>query len=118
MPKSLAWSAKFGLAIYFKLKYIQPRMEVYTRITRSRQFDKQLDKVPEFIRKKVMFWIFQVETIGISEVMKSPGYHDEPLKGQRKGQRSVRMNKAYRLIYIVLADRILIELLEVNKHEY
>ena len=74
-------------------------MDVQTRITRSRNFEKQLDKIPDFIQKKVLFWIFLVETNGIWEVMKSPGFHDEPLKGQRKGQRSVRMNKAYRLIY-------------------
>ena len=50
--------------------------------------------------------------------MKSPGFHDEPLKGERKGQRSVRMNRAYRLIYRVIADRVHVELLEVHKHEY
>ena len=48
----------------------------------------------------------------------NPSFHDEPLKGERKGQRSVRMNKAYRIIYVVIKDRIHIELIEVNKHEY
>ncbi len=93
-------------------------MEVRTKITRSRGFEKQLDKVPDFIRKKVLFWIFLVESNGVWEVMKSPGFHDEPLKGDRKGQRSVRMNKAYRLIYQVIQNRIHIELLEVHKHDY
>jgi proteic killer suppression protein len=55
---------------------------------------------------------------GLAEVMKSPGFHDEPLKGERRGERSVRMNKAYRLIYRMIEDRVHIELLEVNKHEY
>ena len=59
-----------------------------------------------------------VETSGLAKVMKSPGFHDEPLKGERKGQRSVRMNKAYRLIYHVIKDRVHIELLEVHKHDY
>lgn len=93
-------------------------MDVRTKTTRSRGFEKQLDKVPDFIRKMVLFWVFLVEASGIAEVMKSPGYHDEPLKGDRKGQRSVRMNRAYRLIYHVIQDRVHIELLEVNKHEY
>ncbi len=93
-------------------------MDVRTKITRSRGFEKQLDKVPDFIKKKVLLWVFLVEASGIAEVMKSPGYHDEPLKGERKGQRSVRMNRAYRLIYYVIQDRVHIELLEVNKHEY
>ena len=93
-------------------------MDVRTKITRSKNFEKQLAKVPDFIRKKVIFWVFLVESNGLIEVMTSPGFHDEPLKGERKGQRSVRMNKAYRLIYYVIRDRIHIELLEVHKHDY
>lgn len=48
------------------------------------------------------------------------GYHDEPLKGDRKGQRSVRLNKAYRAIYEEKNNREikLILILEVSKHEY
>lgn len=93
-------------------------MNLRTKISHSRGFEKQLDKVPDFIQKKVLFWIFLVESNGIWEVMKSPGFHDEPLKGDRKGQRSVRLNKGYRLIYHVIQDRVHIELLEVHKHDY
>ncbi|MGZ3742470.1 MAG: type II toxin-antitoxin system RelE family toxin [Pseudobdellovibrionaceae bacterium] len=93
-------------------------MNVLTKVSRSRNFEKQLGKVPDFIRKKVIFLVFLVESKGLAEVMKSPGFHDEPLKGERCGERSVRMNKAYRLIYRVIEDRVHIELLEVNKHEY
>ncbi len=59
-----------------------------------------------------------VESYGVWEVMKSPGFHDEPLKGARIGQRSVRLSKAYRLIYRTISDRVHIELLEVHKHGY
>ncbi len=45
-------------------------------------------------------------------------YHDEPLKGQRIGQRSIRLSKSYRAIYIEHNDDIIIEVIEVNKHEY
>jgi toxin HigB-1 len=72
-------------------------------------------KLPEHIRQKVILWVFIVESQGIWEVAKNPGFHDEPLKGDRKGQRSVRMNKAYRIIYIVIKDRIHIELIEVTR---
>ncbi|MBK7962207.1 MAG: hypothetical protein IPK04_14115 [Bdellovibrionales bacterium] len=77
-----------------------------------------MDKVPDSVQKKVLFWIFLVESNGIWEVMKSPGFHDEPLRGERKGQRSVRMNRAYRRIYQIIQDRVHIELLEVHKHDY
>jgi proteic killer suppression protein len=57
---------------------------------------------------------------GLREVRKIPGYHDEPLKGQRKGERSVRLTKGYRAIYVEEHDGTinLIILEEVNKHEY
>ena len=48
------------------------------------------------------------------------GFHDEPLRGPRSGQRSVRLNRAYRVIYIEEEDgqiRIA-NVIEVNKHEY
>lgn len=93
-------------------------MEIRTKISRSKAFDKQLAKVPDFIQKKVIFWIFLVESEGLSKVSKSPGFHDEPLKGDRKGQRSIRLNKAYRLIYRIIEDQIYIELLEIHKHDY
>ena len=93
-------------------------MFVRTRFSTSKSFEKQLAKVPDFIRKKFISWVFLVEAKGLAEVMKSSGFHDEPLKGGRHGQRSVRMNKAYRLIYRVIEDRIHIELLEINKHDY
>jgi proteic killer suppression protein len=50
---------------------------------------------------------------------KRPGFHDEPLKGKRQGQRSIRLNKAYRAIYEVdPQEPHFIEVVEVNKHEY
>lgn len=93
-------------------------MVVLTIVSRGRGFEKSLKRVPDFIRKKTIFWIFLVESKGLSEVMKSPGFHDEPLHGKRQGQRSVRLNRAYRLLYRAVEDRVHIELLEVNKHEY
>lgn len=52
--------------------------------------------------------------------MNPPGYHDEPLKGKRVGQRSIRLNRAYRAIYEIdeTGQVHFIEVLEVNKHEY
>ncbi len=57
-------------------------MTVHTKVSNTKGFEKDLKKVPDFIRKKVMLWIFLVETNGLAQVMKSPGFHDEPLKGE------------------------------------
>lgn len=67
-----------------------------------------------------MGWVDDVSNRGIREVRKIPGYHDEPLKGKRLGQRSIRLSKAYRAVYILddLNNIAIIKVTEVNKHEY
>ena len=61
-----------------------------------------------------------LETIGLLEARKYKGFHDEPLKGKRIGDRSVRLSKAYRIIYKQVSPNNyeVIEIIEVNKHEY
>jgi toxin HigB-1 len=93
-------------------------MDEMTKIKRTVKFDKELKKIPDSIRKKFIFWVFLVESQGIREVRKHKGYHDESLRGDRKGQRSIRLNKAYRAIYIETKTTIEILMLEVNKHDY
>jgi proteic killer suppression protein len=81
---------------------------------------KDLKKVPLFIALKLEAWIEDVGHRGLIEVRKVPGYHDEALKGKRKGQRSIRLNIAYRAIYVVnkACEINFVEIQEVNKHEY
>ena len=81
---------------------------------------KQLKSVPEYIQRKFYYWADKVQRLGIREVRKFKGFHDEPLMGKRFGQRSIRLSKSYRAIYrIVDKNEIeLLEVLEVNKHEY
>lgn len=89
-----------------------------TIVKATKIFQKQLERLPEHIRIKVLLWIQLVETCGLGPVRARPGYHDEPLKGERQGQRSVRMNRAYRLIYREVTKEVEILIMEVNKHEY
>jgi proteic killer suppression protein len=90
------------------------------RVTWGKYVEKQLDRVPDVIARKFRIRVELVEESGIREVRKRKGFHDEPLKGERRGQRSVRLNNAYRAFYAEhgTGDIELIEVLEVNKHEY
>lgn len=94
-------------------------MDIYTVIV-SKKAKENLRTVPVYIARKVGSWIDAVAHDGLSVVRKIPGFHDEPLKGERKGQRSIRLNRAYRAIYIIgTQDNIEIaEIIEVNKHDY
>ncbi len=62
-------------------------------VTISRFAEKQLKRIPTHIKGNPLVWAETVEGVGIWEARKLPGYHDEPLKGDRKGQRSVRLNR-------------------------
>ena len=81
---------------------------------------KDIIKIPENLQEKLYFWVRAVSEFGLSKIRLSKGFHDEPLKGERKGQRSIRLNKAYRAIYIEGKDGQIefVEIIEVNKHEY
>ena len=90
------------------------------RVTWSKQVDKQLGRIPDYLRDKFLAWALVVERVGMLEARKLSGYHDEPLKGTRKGQRSIRLNRAYRAIYVELGggEVQIVEVIEVSKHEY
>ena len=90
-----------------------------TSVELSERAKKQLKKLPQHIVFKFYVWVEFLSEVGLLETRKSKGFHDEPLKGIRKGQRSIRLNKSYRAIYIEVNGSIeLIEILEINNHEY
>lgn len=81
---------------------------------------KQLEKVPTYIKEKLYKWIEQVKLLGLIEVRKVRSYNDELLKGELFGQRSIRLNRAYRAIYVLQNNQDInfVEIREVSKHDY
>lgn len=87
------------------------------RITKKAQ--KDLKNIPMYVAVNLHKWVDDIEERGLKEVRKVKSYHDEPVKGEGKGQRSIRLTKAYRAFYrIVKEGNEVIEIQEVNKHEY
>ena len=97
-------------------------IEKETRIEISRFAAKQIEKLPYFILKSIQDWQNTIEEDGLAMTRKIPGYHDEPLKGNRLGQRSIKLNRSWRLIYeeheFENETWITITVVEVNKHAY
>lgn len=89
----------------------------------SRAAQKQLRKVPGHVQDKFIAWVRAVELLGLDEVRKSPGFHDEPVRGGA-GLRSIRLSRAYRAHYRVVPERsgaLSIEFVRVegvDKHRY
>ena len=90
------------------------------RVVLSSRARKDLAKVPRHILNKLDMWIDSVEREGLENVRKLPGFHDEPLRGKRAGQRSIRLNIAWRAIYEVLPHGSVscVSISEVTHHEY
>lgn len=86
------------------------------KIIFSKLASKQLQKVPTHIANKVKGWVKSVQAVGLITIRSKKGLHDEPLKGTRQGQRSVRLNQQWRLIYTESLEIIAIE--EVTPHDY
>lgn len=80
---------------------------------------KQLKRLPLFIVISFQNWVEDVEERGLNEVRKIPGYHDEPLRGELKGYRSIRLSKSYRAYYRIIQDSIqFVRVERIDKHEY
>lgn len=80
---------------------------------------KQLKKLPLHIVVSFQNWVEDVEERGLEEVRKIPGCHDEPLRGELRGLRSIRLSRAYRAYYRVFEDSIhFVRVERIDKHEY
>ncbi len=80
---------------------------------------KGLRRAPKKIAEKLPLWIDAVEASGLESIRIISGYHDEPLKGKRLGQRSIRLNRSYRAIYeVIYGNPVIVQIQEVTKHDY
>ncbi len=94
------------------------------RVVITKGAQKDVRKAPLQVAKNLKTCAELVKTEGLESVRRIPGYHDEPLKGQRQGQRSVRLNAAWRALYTIEKDESgndvlrFVSVFEVTKHEY
>ena len=81
---------------------------------------RQLRRTPRHVVNKLLAWIESIEHDGLASTRRVPGYHDEPLKGTRRGQRSIRLSRQWRAIYEVdVHDGTkLVSVDEVTPHVY
>jgi mRNA-degrading endonuclease YafQ of YafQ-DinJ toxin-antitoxin module len=46
------------------------------------------------------------------------GFHDEAVQGEWKGHRSSRLGIQYRVIYRIVGQEILVEVVDISAHDY
>ncbi len=75
-------------------------------------------KLPPQVRKRYEIWKDIVFRHGPEKLKEFPGFKDEKLGGERKGQRASRLNIQYRVIYCVEEALVTVRVLEITPHEY
>jgi proteic killer suppression protein len=94
-------------------------MVVVHSVELSALVKKQLKKLPAHIVVSFQNWVEDVESRGLEEVRRTPGYHDEPLSGQLRGFRSIRLSRSYRAYYSVKSGVVqFVKFERIDKHEY
>jgi proteic killer suppression protein len=90
------------------------------RVEVTRRAEKQARRLPVHVRRKLKSWTYLVAEMGLEEVRKMPGFHDEPLVGRRRDMRSIRLSRAYRAMYRLVhdGDAEVVSIEEVSKHGY
>ncbi len=90
------------------------------RIEEHRQADKELSsgRVPIEILKRYEKWKDIAMLSGPQGLRMIKGFRDEALSGEWKGCRSSRLNEQWRVIYQVVADALLVQVVRVTPHDY
>ncbi len=89
------------------------------RIEEHRRVDKQLSAaVPREILKRYEKWKDIARLSGPPGLRAIKGFHDEALSGEWKGYRSSRLGLQWRVIYRIVADALLVQVVQVTPHDY
>jgi len=90
------------------------------RIEELRQVDKELSsgRVPIESLKRYEKWKGFAMLSGPQGLRAIKGFRDEALSGDWKGYRSSRLNEQWRVIYQVVADALLVQVVRVTPHDY
>lgn len=89
------------------------------QIEEHRRVDKQLSgAVPIEVLKRYEKWKDIARLSGPAGLRAIKGFHDEALSGEWKGHRSSRLGQQWRVIYQVVADVLLIQVVQVTPHDY
>ena len=88
-------------------------------IEEHRRADKQLSvAVPQEILKRYEKWKDIARLSGPSGLRAIKGFHDESLAGEWKGYRSSRLGLQWRVLYRVVTDALLVQVVQVTAHDY
>jgi proteic killer suppression protein len=92
---------------------------VITVVVITKATEKDLRKVPRHVQVSFFAWVDAVTHEGLEAVRKVPGYHDEPLAGDRVGTTLDTADQGFPRVYRTEGTTAkLVRVIEINKQEY
>ena len=88
------------------------------QILEHRRAGRKLDRLPEDVLKRYEKWKDIVNISGPAGLRLIKGFHDEALSGEWRGCRSSRLSLRYRVIYQVMKEQVLVQVLDITAHDY
>ena len=83
-----------------------------------RRVTKKLYRLPVEVLKRYEKWKDIVSVSGPQGLRFIKGFHDEALRGEWKGHRSSRLGLQYRLIYRIVEQEILVQVIDLTADDY
>ena len=83
-----------------------------------RRVGKRLERLPKEILKRYEKWKDIVRISCPAGLRPIKGFHDEALSGEWKGNRSSRLGLQFRVLYAVVAQKVLVKVIDVSAHDY
>ncbi len=87
-------------------------------IYEHRNVQRRVRKLPDEILRRYEKWKDIVEMSGPQGLRLIRGFHDESLRGDRKGHRSSRPSDQYRVIYRIERKKLFMMVIDITAHDY
>ena len=88
------------------------------QIEEHRRVEKQLQAAPGEILKRYEKWKDIAMISGRPGLKLIKGFHDEALGGEWQRYRSSRLGSKYRVIYRVIPEQSLLQVVHITPHDY
>lgn len=83
-----------------------------------RRVVRRLDRLPIEVLKRYEKWKDILRVSGPAGLRLIKGFHDEALRGEWTGHRSSRLGAQFRVIYRVVAQEVLVLVIDISAHDY
>jgi addiction module RelE/StbE family toxin len=87
-------------------------------ILEHRRLVRRVPKLPAEVLKRYEKWKDIVRISGPAGLRLIKGFRDESLRGEWRGHRSSRLGVQYRVIYRVVGQEVLVEVVDITAHDY